>query len=40
MSQAPDLVNGEGTHHFVVLFRYSQDEQTLEIVGIGHWVTI
>ena len=26
-------------HEFMVLFRYGQDEQTLEIIGIGHYVT-
>ena len=27
---------GDTWHHFVVLFRYGQDEATLHIIGIGH----
>src|SRR5438445_13570788 len=36
ISHAPDLIDDEGTHHFVVLFRYGQDEETLEVIGVGH----
>jgi hypothetical protein len=33
----PDPIEHDGAdHEFVVLFRYSQDETALEVVGIGH----
>jgi hypothetical protein len=36
ISHAPPLEHEGNIHHFVVLFRYGQDEESLHIVGIGH----
>jgi hypothetical protein len=31
-----DYIVGDEFHHFAIFYRYSQDETTLYVVGIGH----
>jgi hypothetical protein len=32
------LVDVEGRHEVMILFRYGQDEMSLQIIGIGHYI--